>query len=150
MNEIERKVQNDMKQLVDGSLTEKERISFEKQFKQEAKKLSSEIDVLKALAFTRQELFMKEGYQTLAYLDLTTFSTEKKKIEYYDAGKKEKYNKELAEKERLVREKFKDTVIDRIKLEMYHKDLERRLGFIFQLGQNDYMTAYLSCLIRSD
>jgi ribosome recycling factor len=150
MSEIEKKVYADARKLVDESLTEKERDKLAKGFKQKAKAIKDKLEVLKQLAFLKQNLFIKQVAQAQAYMDLHGFNTEKNKLEHLEQGLQALFNKVLQDKQKIVTDRFKDTVIDNLKIEIYHKDLEKRLGFEFQLGQNDYMTAYLSCIIRSD
>jgi len=148
--EINQAISHDINEAVKGTITDayvKElRLSIVDSFEKE----TSVQEILKRVAFASQAQFKSRIEQGNLGFEYTELLSNEKKIEYLEAGKKEEYYELISKKKEQLKEEFKKTVEQSITIELGHKELEKRLGIDFELGQNPYMVAYLSTLIKEE
>lgn len=104
--------------------------------------------ILKKIAFAQQDFIQNAIEQQNLNLEYQELKSPEKKMEYLEQGKKKLYNDLIKQKIDLIRKSFIQAQQQSITIEMGHKELEKRLGFEFEVGRNPYMMGYvdIKCL----
>ena len=134
------------------------------EFTLEAEKISKEIAKLKttfekdAESYSDLELIMnlaqdkknhidRANEQPLIYSDYKQILD--KKLEYYENSKQREFETLIKAKKQLLFNNFKQAGILSAKIEVNHKELEKRLGLTFEFSNNGYMMSYIALLLLS-
>ena len=138
--QVEQKVYDDINRIKNDCFSEKEEQKYRKELIKDAKLVKTSENLIDILAETKDKYFYSALKQSQFYMDLQMFDNKDKKIEYLEAGNGKKYESAKRDKEKAVKESFRNTLQLDVKREIYHKELEKRLGYEFNLGQNEFMT----------
>jgi hypothetical protein len=145
MNVDQEKIQREFKEIVKDATKENELEHFIGEVEQEAKNTKCILEILKVCAFSDQKKVLYNIYQANYFMEYSKLLNQE--ISYIKAKKGKAFLKETKNKRNLVKKtfiEFKKADETRI---AYHKELEKRLGFQFEVGQGGYMSAYIGAKV---
>lgn len=145
MNIDQEKIQNEFREIVKDATKENELEHFRGEVEQEAKKTKCILELLKVCAFSEQKKNLYNIYQANYFMEYSELLNQE--ISFIKAKKGKEFLKQTKTKKNLVKKtfiEFKKADETRI---AYHKELEKRLGFAFEVGQGGYMSAYIGAKV---
>lgn len=145
MDEYQKKIGQEFREIVKDVLPDKELSTLKKKWQKEAEQTKTELELLKTCAFCSQD-------KSINHITLTNYFMEydmlrRKELEFMKNKKNKEFLKEMKRVKDLICSAYKKVRENDEKRIVYHIELEKRLGFQFEC---DYMSAYLGAKIKEE
>ncbi|NCD07466.1 MAG: hypothetical protein EOL97_15260 [Spirochaetia bacterium] len=138
------KEENEFQKLARLAMSNKDQQILERKFRKEASRIDSAVELLGVVGKSRDDFIM-------AQIELQAVAGEYNKTRQYNTenwtkSKQNEYKNEVKEYHKKLTAIYRNQKELQIKILEYHLQLEKKLGFTFDISQNNvYMVAYISC-----
>ena len=139
----ESKQANEFEKLAKESITEKEREELIKEFQAKANEMESAVEILGVISNTRHSFLMSSFDLQKIVMEYNKYRVPN--IDNWSAGNKKTYRKEVTKFHNDIKGVYYKQHKLSIKLIEYHKNLEIKLGYKFEVSANNpYMIGYIA------
>ena len=142
MDEYQKKIGQEFREIVKDVLPDKELSGLKKKWQKEAEQTKTELELIKVCAFCNHDKNINQITQTNYFLEYDMLRH--KELEFMKNKKDKEFLKEMKRVKDLICSAYKKVRENDEKRIIYHIELEKRLGFQFEC---DYMSAYLGAKI---